>query len=834
MSREKVGELYAELGIEDLTGPQLRKAQAGLDAFHRHAQGLADPTVTVRANVDEGRTDELEAKLRGLDSTEVEAEVDVDTTKAEEGLEGLKVRTGELRGLLGGLALAAGFKFVADQASDLNESVNVTGLIFKDARGEIDEFVKSSAKLGFSEAEARQLTGSIGGLLLNLGLSKDETVDWSKKLLTLGADMGSAFNAEPAQAVEAIGAAMRGETEPIRAFNVVLDDARVRAKAVEMGLASSSAEVDNAARARATLQLITEQTSAVEGDFANTADQAANAQRVAAAEAKNAAASIGADLLPIIAKAAQGVSWLADEFSGLDKPIQTAILSTAGLVFIAPRAVDSARALRDMYGAIRSVGSGSDGATGSIGRMLSAVGPAPISIAAAGIGILTAEFLHMREEAARVDRNIASLRASLEQGETPYESMLRKLAQTMSGMEGGFENLDGSAKNLKDTLAEVGVGLPSVATALVGDDREWARFERQIADSFDIAEERRDALLDNPGEFLTMGDEEEKLLRLIRNLEAFRGQGKDAAESWNAFVAEMEAGGVAADGVADAVAGVTGAGDDLASRSTGWLGPINDQTTAWENQTAAVRDLIAEIRTQQALVGDAYDAQSAYQSSIFGVEDARKALKDARNGGSADEIERAEQRLSDALVRQSEAKVTLAQKEAEVAGEILHSAEAVSIQRGALESLTTELGFTNPELDTLIGRLQDAEKTYVIGLDAEQAKADARQVREDLERIYELTHGPGIPPTRDPDGRVSGGIAAPGKVTVPPTRDPDARLGNLLPATNLAPLPAPTPDAPTVDQRPPVPAPAAGGNTTNVYLGSMARANRDGLWERAA
>ena len=109
-----------------------------------------------------------------------------------------------LRDTLAGLAVGAGLKWVVDQSSDLNESTNVTGLIFKDARGEIDKFVESSYKLGFSEAQARELTGSVGGLLANLGLAQDETVEWSKRLLTLGADMGSAFNANPAEAVEAI------------------------------------------------------------------------------------------------------------------------------------------------------------------------------------------------------------------------------------------------------------------------------------------------------------------------------------------------------------------------------------------------------------------------------------------------------------------------------------------------------------------------------------------------------------------------------------------------------------------------------------------------------
>lgn len=269
---------------------------------------------------------------------------------------------GTAAGALGGALVAAkGVEFLkgaVDAASDLNEATNVTGLIFKDARGEIDSFVKSSANIGLSETKARELTGSIGGLLSNMGLAQGETVEWTKKLTTLGADMGSAFNAEPAEAIEAIGAALRGEAEPIRRFNVVLSDNAMKAEAMRLGLvkaavdetkvanarvnvekatakhaetlkkygensleardsaaklaaandsldkslAGSNVELTQTQKTQATLSLITKQTAAVQGDFANTSDGLANRQRILAARMENVKAKIGSGLLPIVTK----------------------------------------------------------------------------------------------------------------------------------------------------------------------------------------------------------------------------------------------------------------------------------------------------------------------------------------------------------------------------------------------------------------------------------------------------------------------------------------------------------------------------------------------------
>lgn len=253
------------------------------------------------------------------------------------------------------LPIVAGMGAATKAASDLNEAVNVTGLVFDDARGEIDAFVKTSAKgLGQSERAAREATAQIGGLLKNLGLSTDETVEWSKKLTVLASDLGSAFNKEPAEAVQALGSALRGETEPIRAFNVMLDDASVKQRAVAMGLAESAGDVDKHAKAQATLAAIMEQTVDVQGDFANTADGVANKSRIMKAELENAAASLGEVLLPIVSKGVGFVSDLATGFSGLPESTQNvAIAAAAALAAVGPISIAAGNAAKAL-GAMRT------------------------------------------------------------------------------------------------------------------------------------------------------------------------------------------------------------------------------------------------------------------------------------------------------------------------------------------------------------------------------------------------------------------------------------------------------------------------------------------------
>ena len=289
---------------------------------------------------------------------------------------------GDRMSLFASLPIAGGLLAATNAASDLNEAVNVTGLVFEDSRGKIDEFVKTTAEgLGQSERAAREATATFGGLLKNLGLNTDETVDWSIKLTRLASDLGSAFNAEPAEAVQALGSALRGETEPIRRFNVMLDDATVRTKAVEMGLAGSTAEVDKAGKAQATLALIMEQTSDVQNDFANTSDGLANQQRILKARLEDTAAQLGTKLLPIANKVVGAALGMVEGFGELDPALQNAAIAGGAFVAaIGPVASVGGRIIANLTGMVNAV------KALAVSSNVAAVSAGGLGLALAGVG----------------------------------------------------------------------------------------------------------------------------------------------------------------------------------------------------------------------------------------------------------------------------------------------------------------------------------------------------------------------------------------------------------------------------------------------------------------
>lgn len=205
-------------------------------------------------------------------------------------------------------------------ASDLRETFTKVGVVFDKAAGAINDFSASSnGAIGLSEVAILDAASTFGVFGKSAGLAGADLADFSLDLTNLASDLASFYNTSPEDAIVALGAALRGESEPIRRYGVLLDDASLRQKALELGIIKT---VKNALtpqqRVLAAQALIMAQTADAQGDFARTSDGLANSQRILAAQWKNVKTAVGSALLPVIQKLANITSQnLLPTFAGL-------------------------------------------------------------------------------------------------------------------------------------------------------------------------------------------------------------------------------------------------------------------------------------------------------------------------------------------------------------------------------------------------------------------------------------------------------------------------------------------------------------------------------------
>lgn len=198
-------------------------------------------------------------------------------------------------------AAVAGMVSLVNAASELEQSVGGTNAIFGEFEGTVSSFARGAAEAaGLSEEAARRLTSQIGGLLQGFGFTQQEAAETSVVLAQLGADLAATFGGNPEEAVQALGAALRGEFDPLERFGVSLNVTQANLKAVELGLATNKDSVDLNARAQASLALIMERSAQAQGQFGREVNTTSGQLERARAELTNTAASIGATLQPTI------------------------------------------------------------------------------------------------------------------------------------------------------------------------------------------------------------------------------------------------------------------------------------------------------------------------------------------------------------------------------------------------------------------------------------------------------------------------------------------------------------------------------------------------------
>lgn len=200
------------------------------------------------------------------------------------------------------IGAAAALKPMIDAAADVDESLAKNRVLFGDAATAAERFAKSSAEsFGISRREALEAVGVFGSLTHAMGMSGAEGVDMSVTMTQLAADMASFNNASVEETLIALQAGLRGEAEPLRRFGVLLDAATLKAKALEMGLIENEKNaLKPQEKALAAYQVILEQTSIQQGDFARTSDGLANQQKKLAGLFDDVKVEIGEGLLPVL------------------------------------------------------------------------------------------------------------------------------------------------------------------------------------------------------------------------------------------------------------------------------------------------------------------------------------------------------------------------------------------------------------------------------------------------------------------------------------------------------------------------------------------------------
>lgn len=289
-----------------------------------------------------------------------------DAKKAVSGLKETKSGIENLESGLGKIAPAAaaasagvvalGKSFV-DAASERQQALGAMESVFLDADRQgwfdlLDASQTAAKEMGISIAEFDNFAALIGSQLKNLGVESDQLGSTSIQLIQMGADLSSMFGGTAADAIQALSAALRGETDPVERYGISIKKSDINARLAAEGLDELEGEALKAAETQTLLAMLTEQSTDAQGNFARETDTAAGAMQIASAQWRDAKEDLGAQLLPIVVAVAQRLGEFTTHLGDHMDAIHLAmglVLGFTGVIGVLAGAVKTIKILVDTW-----------------------------------------------------------------------------------------------------------------------------------------------------------------------------------------------------------------------------------------------------------------------------------------------------------------------------------------------------------------------------------------------------------------------------------------------------------------------------------------------------
>jgi len=418
--------------------------------------------------------------------------------------------------------------------SDMAATHDLLNDTFREGSEAAREFAHEMAEaMGRSKLQMEGFMATTQGLFAPLMENRELAGEMSKVISTLAVDLASFYNVADDDALRALQTGLLGNTEPMRKFGVIINEATLEQEAMRLGLGRTTAEMSEQEKVLLRLSLVLGQTTDSHGDAIRTIGEFDNQLKALQADIVNLSTEIGGMLLPT----ARGlVGWARQLTEGLqDLSPETKetligfvqIVAVAGPLTLAISSIvrgiaSTGRALRLLTNMLRSnpymalgllVGGlalSFDEVQASIDSLLRRLGMGDFVDTITGIESAFGELIDTVKgaEFAPGEFDIDAYVESLEKQRDDIAERLRQgLSEPLTeGLEGALgDAFEDAGPTLLDELQEMFDGLPDAIDRAVNVEvikREMQETLGRILPEFDEEEFRRRTKLDMLGEMV--------------------------------------------------------------------------------------------------------------------------------------------------------------------------------------------------------------------------------------------------------------------------------------------------------------------------------------------
>jgi phage-related protein len=236
------------------------------------------------------------------------------------------------------LPIAGALGYSIKQASDLNETISKTDVVFGNASDAVLEWSTNTLKsVGLAQGTSLDMVSTYGDMATSMGYNQEKASELSMSIVELAGDMASFKNMNPEQVHTALTGIFTGETEALKSLGIVMTETNLKEYARQQGITKSIEDMTQAEKVQLRYNYVMDMASNSIGDFTRTQDSSANQMRIFTESIKELGAKIGELLLPTFTEIVKWLNKAVEWFSKLDPSIQGIIVKLAlFLAVIAP------------------------------------------------------------------------------------------------------------------------------------------------------------------------------------------------------------------------------------------------------------------------------------------------------------------------------------------------------------------------------------------------------------------------------------------------------------------------------------------------------------------
>lgn len=323
----------------------------------------------------------------------------------------------------------------------------------------------SGDALNLSQQEALSATQTFAGFASSAGLTGTALEEFSTSLTARAADLASYYGGSTADAITAIGAALRGESEPARRYQIFVDDMALKNEYFALTGEKVTGALTMQQKIMAANTLIMKQSSRAQGDIARTGDSMANQMKDSEQQMADFQATAGDTIAIGLNPMLKLVNGLARGFSQLPDPVKkiaTAIGLVAAAALIATPRIMSMAANMKIAGITATTMGTKVKAAGSF-----LMGPWGAALAVGGIALGV-----FADQAAKAEANVDTFKQSIDSASG---------ALTQSGLATITKDLLTSISSEDwNTFQQFGINVQDVTAAIAAGGKEWQDYEGKL------------------------------------------------------------------------------------------------------------------------------------------------------------------------------------------------------------------------------------------------------------------------------------------------------------------------------------------------------------------